>query len=168
MGETHAAALQWSNHTPLSVEAVRAEAAVDGPFEDHEQRFIAAMNDDLNSSGALAVLFELARPLRGLANRLDRGDQPDQTADDLTQLHARWLVLRELSAVLGLRSESDEPQPSDNGNIDAHAIEQAIAHRKAAKEEKNYQEADRIRQSLSDQGIELIDKPGGVTDWRKV
>ena len=168
LGETHAAALQWSNHTPLSVEAVRAEAAVDGPFEDHEQRFIGAMNDDLNSSGALAVLFELARPLRGLANRLDRGDQPDQTADDLTQLHARWLVLRELSAVLGLRSESDEPQPSDNGNIDAHAIEQAIAHRKAAKEEKNYQEADRIRQSLSDQGIELIDKPGGVTDWRKV
>ncbi len=40
--------------------------------------------------------------------------------------------------------------------------------RKAAKQEKNYQEADRIRKSLSDQGIELIDKPGGLTDWRLI
>ena len=37
---------------------------------------------------------------------------------------------------------------------------------KAAKQAKNYQEADRIRKALSDQGIELIDKPGGLTDWR--
>jgi cysteinyl-tRNA synthetase len=114
------------------------------------------------------VLFELARPLRGLANRLDRGDQPEQPADELSQLQSRWMLLRELAAVLGLRRETDEPQPSDNGGIDAQAIEQAIANRKAAKEAKNYQEADRIRKSLSDQGIELIDKPGGLTDWRLV
>jgi cysteinyl-tRNA synthetase len=78
------------------------------------------------------------------------------------------MLLRELAAVLGLRSETDEPQASETGGIDAQAIEQAIANRKAAKEAKNYQEADRIRKSLSDQGIELIDKPGGLTDWRLV
>jgi cysteinyl-tRNA synthetase len=147
---------------------VKAGVSVNRPFADLEQRFIAAMDDDLNSSGALAVLFELARPLRGLANRLDRGDQPEQQADELNQLQSRWMLLRELAAVLGLRSETDEPQASENGGIDAQAIEQAIANRKAAKEAKNYQEADRIRKSLSDQGIELIDKPGGLTDWRLV
>ena len=39
-----------------------------------EQRFISAMDDDLNSSGGLAVLFDLAKPLRALANRLERGE----------------------------------------------------------------------------------------------
>ena len=168
LGESHAAVLGWGDHTALSVAAVSAGPTPHGQFEALEQRFIAAMDDDLNSSGALAVLFELARPLRGLANRLDRGDQPEQPAEELTQLHSRWMLLRELAAVLGLRSESDESQPSENSAIDPQAIEQAIANRKAAKEEKNYQEADRIRKSLSDQGIELIDKPGGLTDWRVV
>ncbi|ABI46908.1 cysteine--tRNA ligase [Synechococcus sp. CC9311] len=168
LGETHAAALEWSDHTALSNAAVQAGRNAQGPFEDLEQRFTAAMDDDLNSSGALAVLFELARPLRGLANRLDRGDQPEQPGEELTQLHSRWLLLRELAAVLGLRSETDESQPSENSGVDAQAIEQAIANRKAAKQEKNYQEADRIRKSLSDQGIELIDKPGGLTDWRLI
>ncbi len=168
LGETHAAALGWSDQTPISVEAVQAGLSANGPFEALEQRFIAAMDDDLNSSGALAVLFDLARPLRGLANRLDRGDQPDQPDDELTELHSRWMVLRELAAVLGLRSETDESKPADNGGVDAQAIEQAIANRKAAKEAKNYQEADRIRQALSDKGIELIDKPGGLTDWKMI
>ena len=133
-----------------------------------EQRFITAMDDDLNSSGALAVLFDLARPLRGLTNRLDRGDQPDQPASELNELHARWMVLRELAGVLGLRSETDQSPPSEHSQVDAQAIELAIANRKAAKQAKNYQEADRIRQALSDQGIELIDKPGGITDWKTI
>ncbi len=168
LGETHAAVLGWGDHTALSVAVVSAGPSAHGPFEDLEQRFIAAMDDDLNSSGALAVLFELARPLRGLTNRLDRGDQPDQPADALTQLHSRWMLLRELAAVLGLRSETDASPPSENSGVDVQAIEQAIANRKAAKEAKNYQEADRIRKSLSDQGIELIDKPAGLTEWRVV
>ena len=166
LGETHASKLGWGDQTALSVNAVSAGLSANGPFEDLKQRFIAAMDDDLNSSGALAVLFDLARPLRGLANRLDRGDQPDQPANELNEQHTRWMVLRELAAVLGLRSETDDFKPSDNDSDDAQAIEQAIADRKAAKQAKNYQEADRIRKTLSDQGIELIDKPGGLTDWR--
>ena len=166
LGENHAAALGWGDQTTLSVKAVSAGLSANGPFEELEQRFIAAMDDDLNSSGALAVLFDLARPLRGLANRLDRGDQPDQPANELSEQHTRWMVLRELAAVLGLRSESDDSKPSDNGSVDVQAIELAIADRKAAKQAKNYLEADRIRKTLSDQGIELIDKPGGLTDWR--
>jgi cysteinyl-tRNA synthetase len=168
LGESHAAALGWSDQAPLSGEAVRAELSADGPFEAFKQRFIAAMDDDLNSSGALAVLFDLARPLRGLTNRLDRGDQPDHPASELNELHSRWMVLRELAAVLGLCSENDQSPPSEHGKVDAQAIELAIANRKAAKQAKNYQEADRIRQALCDQGIELIDKPGGLTDWKTI
>ena len=45
------------------------------------------------------------------------------------------------------------------------AIDAAIAARKAAKAAKDYAEADRIRDELAAQGVELIDKPGGVTEW---
>jgi len=49
--------------------------------------------------------------------------------------------------------------------LDDTAIDAAIADRTAAKAAKNYAEADRIRAELTAQGIELIDKPGGITEW---
>ena len=45
------------------------------------------------------------------------------------------------------------------------AIEALIEQRKAAKAARDYAEADRIRNELKAQGIELVDKPGGVTVW---
>ena len=63
-------------------------------------RFVAAMDDDLNTSAALAVLFELARPLRALANRIERGDgQANQEAQD-PALQAQAALLLELASVL--------------------------------------------------------------------
>ena len=167
LGETHAAALGWGDQTELCGKAIRDGVRASKYFEAQKQRFITAMNDDLNSSGSLAVLFELARPLRGLANRLDRGDQPDQQTDELTQLHERWMVLRELSAVLGLRSENDYRKSTRIEIDDTNAIEKKISNRNIAKQNKNYAEADRIRNELFKQGIELVDKPKGLTEWIK-
>ena len=167
LGETHAAALGWGDQTERCGKAIRDGVRASKYFEAQKQRFITAMNDDLNSSGSLAVLFELARPLRGLANRLDRGDQPDQQTDELTQLHERWMVLRELSAVLGLRSENDYHKSTKIEIDDTNAIEKKISNRNIAKQNKNYAEADRIRNELFKQGIELVDKPKGLTEWIK-
>jgi cysteinyl-tRNA synthetase len=47
-------------------------------------------------------------------------------------------------------------------------IESMIAARVAAKQAKNYAEADRIRAELLEAGIALEDKPGGSTEWRRV
>ena len=58
-------------------------------------------------------------------------------------------------------------EDSKEASEDSAAIEAAISARKAAKQAKNFAEADRIRAELSDQGIELIDKPGGITEWRR-
>jgi len=169
LGEQHCAALGWSDRTPFNKETTNAGASTKSPLVPLKQRFIESMDDDLNSSGALAVLFDLARPLRGLANRLDRGDQPEHPANELVQLHERWLMLRDLSAVLGLCSETSSTETTEENNVvEAEMIGRAISERKAAKQSKNYSEADRIRKTLSDQGIELIDKPGGLTDWRRI
>jgi cysteinyl-tRNA synthetase len=135
-------------------------------------RFVAAMDDDLNTSAALAVLFELAKPLRGLANRLERGDQAAAAEAATPELRAQAGLLLELAAVLGLKPEA---QGARDGRIDGikgtaagpndAEIEALIEQRRAAKAARDFASADHIRDQLKAQGIELIDKPGGVTEW---
>jgi cysteinyl-tRNA synthetase len=122
-------------------------------------RFVAAMDDDLNTAAALAVLFELARPLRALAHRLERGDQAAAAEAAAPALVVRGALLLELAAVLGLK-----PEPVAERAGEA-AIEALIAQRSAAKANRDFASADRIRDQLKAEGIELIDRPGGVTDW---
>jgi len=167
LGDHHAEAMGWGAATPMNSGAVPAsEPSANDTLFSARERFIDAMDDDLNSSGALAVLFELARPLRSLANRLDRGDAPNHSEDEGHELRQRWLLLRELAGVLGLRLE----QPSETGkeaDLESQSIEAAIDARRLAKQSKDFAEADRIRAELTAKGIELIDKPGGITEWRR-
>lgn len=161
LGDRHSDSLGWHPAAPLMEGAMTADGGpTDTALVELEQRFISAMDDDLNSSGGLAVLFDLAKPLRALANRLERGEDAALPEPELNALEGRWQLLRHLAAVLGLRSEAEAAASLDDGAIDA-----AIAARKAAKAAKNYAEADRIRDELAAQGVELIDKPGGVTEW---
>jgi cysteinyl-tRNA synthetase len=161
LGDRHGDSLGWRSAAPLTGGAITADGGpADTALVELEQRFISAMDDDLNSSGGLAVLFDLAKPLRALANRLERGEDAALPEPELKGLEERWQLLRHLAAVLGLRSEAFAASSLDDGAIDA-----AIAARKAAKAAKDYAEADRIRDELAAQGVELIDKPGGVTEW---
>ena len=161
LGERHGEMLGWRSSAPLSEKAITNEGHAEGEdLQELEQRFNSSMNDDLNSSGALAVLFDLAKPLRAVANRLERGDNSGLTDATEPGLNARWLLLRNLAAVMGLRRESEA-----STSLDDAAINAAIEARKAAKSAKNYAEADRIRAELSKEGIELIDKSNGITEW---
>jgi cysteinyl-tRNA synthetase len=128
-------------------------------------RFAAAMDDDLNTSAALAVLFELAKPLRALANRLERGDASAATEAATPALVAQGELLRELAGVLGLKPEAGEATQAIAEGPSADAIQNQIEARLAAKAGRNFAEADRIRDTLKAQGIELIDRPGGITEW---
>jgi cysteinyl-tRNA synthetase len=133
-------------------------------------RFVAAMNDDLNTSAALAVLFELARPLRGLANRLERGDGTAAMEAACPELRQRGALLVELAAVLGLKVEAHTGTSRAGGAEEGATgetaqIEELIEQRRAAKAARDFAAADRIRDQLKAQGIELIDRPGGVTEW---
>jgi cysteinyl-tRNA synthetase len=167
-----AAATGWKGlNAALQLAAQLVTGAVDdgpdGPsnsLAEARLRFAAAMDDDLNTSAALAALFELAKPLRSLANRSERGDA--QAASEAKALQAEARLLLELAGVLGLgpEVEADPAGAAAAGPSDAEIAAQ-IGARLAAKAAKNFGEADRIRASLLDQGIELIDKPGGLTDW---
>ena len=152
---------------PASGDDATGEADSAADLAASRGRFIAAMDDDLNTAAALAVLFDLARPLRSLARRLTRGDAA--AAAEGAPLQGRWRLLRELAEVLGLQPEAT-PSPADVDTDADHdeALANRIEERRQAKAERRYADADRIRDDLRAQGIELIDRPGGVTDWIRV
>jgi len=122
----------------------------------YEERFYAAMDDDFNTPGAVAVLFELARDINKL-----REDGPAAAAP-------LGAVLRRLGGILGLLQR--EPQAflqggAANGLTDQE-IEALIARRTEARKRKNWAESDRIRDELKAQGVILEDKAGQTT-WRR-
>jgi cysteinyl-tRNA synthetase len=125
------------------------------------QQFQTAMDDDFNTPGAIAVLFDLAKELRRAGNLIVHEGNADRTADDLRN---DWQTLVVLAEVLGLQA-SFEAESSADGLDDA-AIEAFIQQRLDAKKAKNFADADRIRDELKAQGIVLIDKPGG-TEWHR-
>ncbi len=123
--------------------------------DDWSRRFRAAMDDDLNTPEALAVLFELAREI----NRT-REAQPQQAAG----LAAR---LRALGGVLGILGDDPEAfLQAGGGELGAEEIEALIAARNAARARRDWAEADRIRDQLGEAGIRLLDGADGTT-WRR-
>ncbi|AFY28301.1 cysteine--tRNA ligase [Cyanobium gracile] len=167
LGARHGAALGWGT-APAAESAVASPAEIGEELAGARGRFAAAMDDDLNTSAALAVLFELARPLRALANRLERGGTEAEAAWEAAALETRWRLLTELAGVLGLEAEA--PRSAAEGtSAEAEAaetvIQQRIEERRTAKAARDFATADRIRAELAAEGIELIDRPGGVTDW---
>ncbi len=135
---------------------------------DLDQATIAAFNqvmdDDFNTSGALAVLFELAKKLQREANVIVHSGQVET---DPQLLQQQWQTLIALAAILGLHATpAIQANATPNGLTDA-AIMDLIEQRSAAKASKNFAESDRLRDALKAQGITLIDQPGGKTAWHR-
>ncbi len=127
------------------------------------QKFQASMDDDFNTPGAIAVLFGLAKELQRQGNLIVHEGKPDA---DLGALQRQWQTLVSLAQVLGLEGQSEAIAETEGGLSDAD-VDSLVAQRTAAKQSKNYVEADRIRDELSAAGITLIDKPGGVVIWHR-
>jgi cysteinyl-tRNA synthetase len=131
---------------------------------DYVTRFRAIVDEDFNFAGGLAVLFDLSKSLNKQANILSHGGQ---IAVDSAVLRQQWQTLTLLAGILGLEAQLAEAAPTDHQD-DTAEIEAAIGQRTAARQAKNWQEADRIRDLLQAQGIELIDGNAAKTTWRRI
>ncbi|MCT8609295.1 cysteine--tRNA ligase [Glaesserella parasuis] len=117
--------------------------------------FKESMDDDFNTPGALAVLFELAREV----NKLKAENQAEAN-----KLAAR---LKQLAGVLGLLEQDPETFLQGDANNDEVAeIEAFIKQRNEARASKNWAVADEARNKLTAMGIVLEDSANGTT-WRR-
>ena len=117
-------------------------------FAALKERFVSALNGDLNTSLAVTSLYDVLKA----------------KTNDATKLAA----LKDFDYVLGLdlieaaqKLRAQEAEDARDPEIDA-----LVAARTAAKKEKNWAEADRIRDELKARGIEIIDTPQG-TKWKR-
>ena len=129
----------------------RANASADNPalpdaLERGRQGFEKALGDDLNTSAALAALFEMVREV----NKLELSAADGRRALDM---------LARFDQVMGVLGEDTEEA------LDAE-VDELIKKREQARVEKNFAEADSIRDRLKAWGILLEDLPGG-TRWKR-
>ena len=132
-----------SNATP-------APAYAKWDLDAFPQAVVQALSDDINTPLALSALHEYAGKLQK--------EQSDQARQDL--LAGGWL--------LGLLDKEPEAHFQHSGGLklSPEEIELLIAERNQAREGKNFQRADEIRDELTAKGIELEDTRDG-TRWRK-
>jgi cysteinyl-tRNA synthetase len=125
-------------------------------------QFVQAMDDDLNTANAIALLFEKVKEMNKTM------DSPlDDSSKARLSLERRQLYLA--AAVLGFLHEEPEAffeaLAASTQEADSEEIEKLIEERKSARKNKDWARADAIRQRLKDMGIVLEDGPKGTT-WR--
>ena len=135
------------------IAALKDEGQVDmAAFGQLKEKFVGALNGDLNTSLAVTALYDVLKA----------------KANDATKLYAlkdfdQVLSLNLLAAAQALqKKQAEEAAASADPEIDA-----LVAARTEAKKAKNFGEADRIRDQLKEMGVEIIDTPQGAK-WRKV
>jgi len=142
-----------------AINEARKVTKVDGTLNLSEENefveFVEAMDDDLNTSKALAILFDLA-------NKTNKEQNPRNLS-----------LICKLSAVLGFNFDKievseEEIKPliesvSKALELDLKSMDEIIALRKTAREEKNWTMADKIRIALDEAGIGLKDSKDGTT-----
>jgi cysteinyl-tRNA synthetase len=159
--------------------AAAGEVTLEGEDEVEEiertaDRFFAALDDDMNTAGALGVLFDLA----GAAHRVASDDEPDVAAALRTLLVDAMSVLglgpaleRPLAtaertldpAIVARLSERLGDVVTLNGSGPEGAIQWVIDERNTARKARDFARADVLRNALAAEGIVLTDGKDGTT-----
>jgi cysteinyl-tRNA synthetase len=122
------------------------------PFE---KQFIAAMEDDFNTPVALAVLFDLAHHIQRVRDK------------DSHSAAAHGALLKYLGNVLGILQMGPDVFFQTGSGVEVDKIATLIMERQRARQNKNWAEADRIRDELEKMHVAIEDGPQGTT-WKAI
>ena len=125
------------------------------------EKFRAALDNDLNTSLAVTALYDVLKYKTNDATKLSLLDEFDQV-----------LSLSLLEKAEAKRQEAAKATTATAGGYTVtgegdSAIDALVLQRGEAKKAKNFAEADRIRDELKAQGIEITDVPGGAV-WKRI
>jgi len=155
--------------SPLSPESLTGKTAeLYALVQGLPDRFVEAMDDDLNTARAIGYLFDAARQINGFLT--DGKTAKSDAGRKVLALAGK--NIKDVGYVLGLCQEDpdayflkDRERETRKRGIDPAEIGQFITERWEARTAKNWQRADEIRQLLAEKGIALKDTPTGTT-WK--
>jgi cysteinyl-tRNA synthetase len=128
-------------------------------------KFLAAMDDDFNTGGAIGELFELAKVANKFCDDADLEGKGSGDAAAVAAFTSLLTTLKELSNILGIFVAPPAKPPASGGDeLLGQVMPLVIELRAAARKNKNFAVADKIRDALSPVGITLEDRAGG-TEW---
>ncbi len=132
---------------------------------DFLRRFVELMDDDLNSAGAVGLIFEKTKDLNRMMDEFDE----KQDSVLLRDIEKTCSTMIQAAAVLGLLQKRPDDFLSaveKEVDLDDAHIEKLIQERAQARQDKDWARADAIRDQLLKEGIVLEDK-SGVSTWRR-
>lgn len=124
-----------------------SEAEIKNKLLKHKEDFISVMDDDLNTADGITALFELARDINSEIN--------PKTEPSKELCEFALSLYNELADVLGLLYVKKDDGVADD-------VQSLIDQRTQARKDKNWAEADRIRDELKARGITIKDTPNGT------
>jgi cysteinyl-tRNA synthetase len=127
--------------------------------------FLAKMDDDFNTGGAISELFELVRALNKFADQQQLEAAAARSPAALASFERGVATLRELTSVLGLFRTPPATKTDGQGELAKGLMELVVELRADARKRKDFATADRIRTVLGELGITLEDRKDG-TAWR--
>ena len=132
--------------------ATKDNPQIDVLIEKAKDEFEAGLDDDLNIAQALGAIFEFIKSVN-----LFLGDNAVSENDSKKIIK----LMKNFDTVLDVIEENKEV---DDEFVEY--IEGKIQQRLKAKQNKDWALADSIRNELSEKGVILEDKPGGITTWK--
>jgi cysteinyl-tRNA synthetase len=129
------------------------------------ESFLSKMDDDFNTGGATADLFEMARALNRFID--SQGLEENKSSPDIAYLQSGMQILREMAALLGIflkpvsKSSSDESSDKLVGDL----MELILKLRADARGRKDFATSDAVRDGLQAIGVAIQDGKSGTT-WQ--
>ncbi len=154
----------------LKAATTREAGAIDAGDDDALQaaaacrdKFLAAMDDDFNTGGAIGELFELAKITNKFCD--DAGLETDgKDGSDIARFEQLLTTLKELASILGIFTQPPKQAGGADDELLGQAMQLVIDLRAEARANKNFATADAIRDGIGPLGIVLEDRAGG-TEW---
>jgi len=132
----------------------------------YRQRFEEAMDDDFNTAGAIATLFELVTEANRFADEHQVETDKIGRQNEAKAFEAAGLAVMKMGRLLGLfHQKPPKAEQTLGGDLTGRLIELLIDVRNKARKAKQFEIADHVRNELAKMGVKLEDRPDG-TIWR--
>ncbi len=149
-------------------EALPEEKVAEAGPGSHWQAFCRAMDDDFNTARGVGVVFETARTLNRLMDEAEAGGNAA-----VTDMTVEAGDMRRMGRVLGILYDTPadyfanrKSAAAAQGGIDPAEVDRLVDARRQARKDRDFAEADRIRDQLAEMKVVLEDKPDGTTAWK--